>query len=87
MDKVSVRTLFAEFFEAFNNLTIETISVHGAHDFCVWESKSKFQLRQDMPGIPFKTGEVAVLSCASLIWWNGDKKILKEVDYAVWDKN
>jgi hypothetical protein len=86
LDKPAVRSMFSEFLRIFDGLKIETISVHGAHDFCVWESQTKFIVGHEMAEIPFRKGEEATLYCASLIWWNMDRKILKEVDYAVWKR-
>ena len=86
LDKPAVKAMFTEFSVYFSGMSIETISVHGAHDFCVWESRTMFTLQADIPGVPFKKGEEATLLCSSLMWWNMEKKIVKEVDYAVWKK-
>jgi hypothetical protein len=86
MDKPSLRSFFSEFSRVCDGLKIETISVHGAHDFCVWESQTEFTPLLEIPEMPFKKGERVTLCCASLIWWNMDRKIVREVDYAVWKK-
>lgn len=84
MDKSSLREFFGELQQACDDFKVKTIMVKGAHDFCVWESETVFTAKMDIPGTPVKNGEKAVLHCASLIWWNMEGKITKEVDYAVW---
>lgn len=86
MDKPTLREFFADFSEVCGDLKINTISVHGAHDFCVWEVQTEFIVQVESPGIPFEKGKRAILYSASLIWWNMEGKIVKEVDYAVWKK-
>lgn len=86
MDKTALREFFTLFSRAVTDIKVETLSVHGAHDFCVWESFSEFLVVEELEGMPFKQGEKATLLCASLIWWNADGKIVREVDYAVWKK-
>ncbi|KAJ5144437.1 hypothetical protein N7476_004953 [Penicillium atrosanguineum] len=84
MDKPSLRAFFGELLQACGNIKIKTIMVKGAHDFCVWESETEFIAKMEIPGTPVRKGEKALLHCASLMWWNMDRKITKEVDYAVW---
>lgn len=86
MNKSALRQFFSGFSSACKDMKIKTRAIHGMHNFCVWETLTEFTVLEEIEAMPFKMGEKASLLCASLIWWNDEDQIVKEVDYAVWNK-
>lgn len=86
MDKKALTDAFKQMATLFGDMKLETTSVRGAVDFCVWECIFEFTLKEDMPGVPYQKGERCKLFSASTIEWNAEGKIVKERDYAVWAK-
>ncbi|KAJ6011671.1 hypothetical protein N7451_003083 [Penicillium sp. IBT 35674x] len=73
------------------NISVEAISLHGSSEpgsVAVLESVTRFTLKVDppeaaKPNLPpgIKKGDSSGMIMLSAIWWNGDGKVVRELEY------